>query len=241
MTTQEFSDAFDTLLNSYNSKFPNSEQPAIALDEYEKSVFLTLAQKEIVINLYNGKNPYGDTFEVNEELRRSLDGLVKTRLYEEEDREDSIIEKLHSNSIFFKLPSDIAFITYEQVTYQDESLKCYNGSTADVCPITQDEYNRVIRNPFRGPTRYKVLRVDTGDNTVELISLYNIGRYIIKYLSDPPPIVLEDLPEGLNINEESSRTECVLNKVLHEPILRRAVQMAIASKSIDNRNSKGES
>lgn len=240
MTNQEFSNAFDTLLNSYNSKFPNSEQPAIALDEYEKSVFLTLAQKEIVINLYNGKNPYGDTFEVSEELRRSLDSLVKTKVYEEEDKEEDVLDRICSNSVFYRLPSDIAFITYEQVTFNDDALGCYNGSTADVSPVTQDEYNRTIRNPFRGPTKYKVLRVDTGDNLVELVSLYNIEKYFIKYLQNPSPIILEDLPEGLSIEEENIITECTLNKSVHETILRRAVQMAIASKSINNRNSKGE-
>ena len=52
MTTEEFSNEFDTLLNSYG------ENPStIELDEYEKSVFLTKAQEEIVIDLYSGKNP----------------------------------------------------------------------------------------------------------------------------------------------------------------------------------------
>ena len=47
MTTEEFSNEFDTLLNSYSviGKFGKGENPStIELDEYEKSVFLTKAQ-----------------------------------------------------------------------------------------------------------------------------------------------------------------------------------------------------
>ena len=75
MTVEEFSNSFDTLLNSY-ALTPNfgeeTSKQTIALDEYEKSVFLTKAQEEIVLGLYNGKNPYGDIFEGTEELRRYL-------------------------------------------------------------------------------------------------------------------------------------------------------------------------
>jgi len=44
MTTKEFSDEFDTLLDSYrvvNSFGNTSSDVSINLDEYEKSVFLT--------------------------------------------------------------------------------------------------------------------------------------------------------------------------------------------------------
>ena len=40
--------------------------------------------------------------------------------------------------------------------------------------------------------------MDTGETKVELISKYKIGKYLIKYLSTPPPIILEDL-EGVEI------------------------------------------
>ena len=72
MTTQEFSNEFDVL---YNNIMSNA---APGLDEYEKSVFLTNAQDEIVIDLYNGKNPLGESFESTEEIRRYLSELNKT-------------------------------------------------------------------------------------------------------------------------------------------------------------------
>lgn len=236
MKLREFSDAFDVLLNSYSLKAPfgdTASGASITLDEYEKSVFLTRAQQEVVVNLYNGKNPYGDFFEGTEELRRYLDKLVKTKVFRKSDDIAGIpVSEPPYISTFFELPKDIAFITLEQVYYNDESLGCANGSKGNVYPVTQDEYSRVKDNPFRGPTRYKVLRLDYGDNMVELVSKYDIGNYIIKYLAKPTPIVLIDLPDGLSIDNISTATECQLNSILHNTILERAVMLALSSKGI---------
>lgn len=233
MTIQEFSNTFDTLLNSYSTQSQFGEQASkreIVLDEYEKSLYLTRAQEEIVVNLYNGRNPYGVTFEGTEELRRYLEGLVKTKKYLSEDAIEST--GVNENSVFFRLPEDIAFITLEQVIFDDELLGCYDGSVASVYPITQDEYERVKNNPFRGPTKYKVIRLDPGDNLVELVSKYKIGTYLLRYLSRPNPIILEDLPNELTVNGKNKERECKLNPILHDTILTRAVQLALQSKGI---------
>ncbi|MBQ7430740.1 MAG: hypothetical protein IJV29_18840 [Butyrivibrio sp.] len=233
MTSQEFSNGFDTLVNSYR-RFKDFDKQevldSIEFDEYEKSFYLTKAQEEIVINFYNGKNPYGDSFESTEEMRRYLESLVKTKVYSIEEQING--NGVSNNSIFYKLPKDIAFITMEQITYGDESLGCYNGSTATIYPITQDEYSRIKKNPFRGPTKYKAIRLDCGDNIVELISKYKIKDYLIRYLSKPEPIILEDLPNDLTIEGEDKRTECKLNSILHDTILDRAVQIALQAKGI---------
>ena len=240
MTREEFSNSFDVLLNSYKNKpiFGDSfDVTNIALDEYEKSVFLTKAQEEVVVNLYNGKNIYGDSFESTEEIRRYLDSLVKTKVYYNADKiVDSDSEespthiKLSDSSIMFALPEDIAFITLEQIKYSDESLGCANGSIASVYPVTHDEYEVIKNNPFRGPTKYKAIRIDYGEKIVELISKYNIGEYLIKYLSKPKPIVLEDLPDNLSIEGQTEAADCELNPILHNTILTRAVQLAVVSR-----------
>lgn len=233
MTVQEFSSGFDTLLNSYSTAQQFGEQTSgreVVLDEYEKSLFLTQAQLDIVINSYNGKNPTGESFESSEEFRRYLDALIKTKEYTEEDKLD--IKGISSKSTLFTLPDDLAFITMEQIEYNDEKLDCSSNNIASVYPVTQDEYNRVKNNPFRGPTVYKALRMDYGTNIVEIISVYNIGVYTLKYLSKPEPIILEDLPDGLTINGISEVTECKLNEVLHDKILERAVQLALQSRNI---------
>lgn len=233
MTVQEFSSGFDTLLNSYSTVQQFGEQTSgreVVLDEYEKSLFLTQAQLDIVISFYNGKNSTGESFESSEEFRRYLDALIKTKEYTEDDKLD--IKGISSKSTLFTLPDDLAFITMEQIEYNDEKLDCPSNNIASVYPVTQDEYNRVKNNPFRGPTVYKALRLDYGTNIVEIISVYNIGVYTLKYLSKPEPIILEDLPDGLTINSVSEVTECKLNEVLHDKILERAVQLALQSRNI---------
>lgn len=232
MTVEEFSNNFDTLINSYRrfKDFDNTDsQDSIEFNEYEKSIFLTNAQKDLVINYYSGNNPLKQSFESSEEFRRYLNVLIKTKEYQESDKITTGIG-VSNNSIFYKLPNDLAFITFEQIIFKDASLKCYNQRRTLVYPITQDEYNKVKDNPFRGPSKYKVLRLDYDDNTVEIVSNNIIGKYIIKYLSNPEPIILEDLPNGLKIENIGTKTECKLNPILHNVILENAVRYALTTK-----------
>lgn len=233
MTTEEFSNGFDTLVSSYRrfKDFDDKEiLDSIEFDEYEKSFFLTKAQDELVVSLYNGKNPFGDSFENTEELRRYLDTLVETKVYTTESKTNGI--GVSPKSVFFTLPNQLAFITMEQVTYSDDSLGCFDGSTVTVVPVTQDEYGRIKNNPFRGATKNRVLRLDCGDNNVELVSKYNIKEYFIRYIRKPKPIILESLPNNLTINGSSNKTECELDNTLHNTILSRAVVAALQAKQV---------
>ena len=228
MTTEEFSNEFDTLLNSYSTTEVFGKTPStVELDEYEKSVFLTKAQEEIVIGTYNGKNQFGDSFESTEEIRRYLSGLIKT--YTTTDKKVEYTG-LSTSSVFFELPSDLWFITYEAVNLKDDGLGCINSENISVIPITQDEYHRIKKNPFRGTNERRALRLDLNNKVVEIISKYNIEKYLVRYLSRPTPIILTDLTDNLSINGISVKTECELNPVVHRAILERAVKLAIISR-----------
>lgn len=219
MTITEFSDEFDVLLNSYATG-----QISLELTEYEKSVFLTKAQEEIVRSLYSGKY-LGDGFETSEEERRFLDALIKSASLSEVDKD---IVKINSNSKFFQLPSDVWFITYESALLSDKSLGCKNNTTVDVVPVRQDEYNIIKENPFRGASDRRVLRIDSDSLLVELISKYTIQSYFVKYLSKPQPIILEDITtDNLKIEGESEAMGCKLNEALHRTILEGAVALAM--------------
>lgn len=229
MTTEEFSNEFDTLLNSYSTIEAFGKTPStVELDEYEKSVFLTKAQEEIVIDMYNGKNPFGDSFEKTEEIRRYLSTLIKT--YTATDKKVGYTG-LSKSSVFFELPKDdLWFITYESVNLKDDGLGCMSGEDISVIPITQDEYHRIRKNPFRGTNERRALRLDLSDGVVEIVSKYNVESYLIRYLSRPAPIILTDLTDNLSINGISVKTECELNPVIHRAILERAVKLAIISR-----------
>ena len=229
MTTEEFSNEFDTLLNSYSAVGEFRKVPStIELDEYEKSIFLTKAQEEIVISMYNSKNQFGDSFEKTEEVRRYLSSLVKTYTTTDKKVEYTGLSK---SSVFFELPDDLWFITYETVDLKDDGLGCMSGENISVIPITQDEYHRIRNNPFRGTNERRVLRFDLSDKVIEIISKYNVEKYLVRYLSRPTPIILTDLTDSLSINDISIKTECKLNPVIHRAILDRAVKLAIMSKA----------
>lgn len=226
MTTQEFSNEFDTLLNSFSQQAVFGEQFSksdLVLDEYEKSVFLTQAQEDIVKGLYNGALT-GQSFENTEELRRGLDNLINT---ERLKQSKEILVGVTPNSQFYRFPDNAWFITYEQATITDASL-CGGKSTVKVVPMRQDEWHKSRNNPFKKPNRYKVIRLDFSSEVLELISDYQISEYLIRYISKPTPIILTDLPDDVSIDGEQNITECKLNTALHRLILERAVQLAIS-------------
>ena len=237
MTTKEFSDAFDTLINSYGTRinFGDAAPSALAFDEYEKSLFLTQAQEQIVTELYTGRNNKSSSFEETEELRSNLKGLIKTVTLVESSNESKGISKY---SKFFNLPDDIPddilFITYESAVLSDDNAGCKNGSEIPVVPVTQDEFNRIMNNPFRWASERRALRLDNGLNVAEVVTKYNIKDYTIRYLSKPTPIVLTNLGE-VSIDGTNKITECKLNSAMHRYILERAVALAIASRGIQSK------
>ena len=219
MSNQEFNNEFDILYNNIASN------QAPGLDLYEKSVYLTLAEEQLALTYYNGKNSSLDSFEKTEELRRYLATLVRTEILSPEGT--SLI--LAQNSATFTLPSKLWFITYEKAKYANDEEGCAAGKEASVVPVTQDDLERTLENPFRGPNLRRVLRLDIEDNQVELLSKYRIANYTVRYLEYISPIVLTDLDDGLTVNGESQETECKFPEGLHRTILELAVNLAAAT------------
>jgi hypothetical protein len=230
MTTSEFSDSFDTLLNSYNTQaqFGNeASKREITLDEYEKSVFLTEAQEELVLSLYTGKNSYSDSFESSEEVRRYLANLVEEVKLKPITNTQGIPLGVTSTSKFFTLPEDLWFITLETVAVSDSRCP---SRTLKVYPTKQDEYLSIRDNPFRGANDRRALRLDLSEGNVEIICKYTVSEYYVRYVTKLYPIVLTDLPDGLSINGVDYQMGCTLHEALHQKILERAVTLALQSK-----------
>ena len=77
MTNQEFSNEFDVLYNSIMSN------QAPGLDEYEKSVFLTKAQDEIIKSYFNPrKNKTQEGFDANEERQIDFSMILRSAVYD---------------------------------------------------------------------------------------------------------------------------------------------------------------
>lgn len=212
MTNIEFDTQFDIFYNNIASN------AAPSINSYEKSVFLTQAQKDIILGLYNGREIPGLSFESTEEARRYLSNLVKSK--------EVIIEDINS---LIELPDKLWFITLEESTFNDESINCLIGKTVEVVPVVQDELYSTLQNPFKGPSKSRVIRTDI-EGKIKLYSKYKINKYKITYLEQPNPIILEDLSDyNLSIEGISVESESNINPILHKAVLERAVALAKAA------------
>ena len=232
MTTQEFSIEFDIL---YNNLASNAAPP---LNEYEKSVFLTKAQSDIVLELYSGRNNLGLAFESSEEVRRYLYPLIKQKYIPVGGQNTNGID-----SYDIALTDDLWVIVKEHLKHE--------GGITPIIPITQDEYYRLKGNPFKGPKMYKrALRLES-DTWISIIAdkpiVNDATQYVVTYLMKPTPIILDNIKdttltiEGVEVayhpkkedSEEldttiiiSSPQDCILDSSLHRMILDRAVLLA---------------
>lgn len=226
MNVQELSNLFDTLLQPYITKDNFSKQNTLAFDEYEKSIFLTKAQEQIVLELYQ-------ELEQSEEVRKYLSNLIKTDNYAPVEEQDETLINNNFKSYKVEISNDILFMIYEQCTLSDEN-NCINNKIVSVVPTIHDDLDKVLKNPFKSPNSRKVIRLDF-DNKIELISKYNITNYKVRYLKKPNPIILVALEGNLSINNGDTKvSNGETNPILHERIVQKAVQLAVQSKVKSN-------
>ncbi len=235
MTTKEFDLEFDLL-------YDNASKGAPGLDLYEKSVFLTQAQDEIVKEAYSGFTPSRVGFEGSEKRRRQLSELVKdykvdTPLFDLTGNVDGVTKNLVGDSQFFLLPDDLMYILQERVTLSSTDVNL-NNKIIMVKPINHDDFNIEYTNPFKKPNKRKAWRLDLfqggASQRVELFAIAEIKRYHIRYVKRPRPIILanfdsEDDLAGLGLSVDGHNTEITseLNTEIHRDILSRAVDIAI--------------
>ena len=226
MDVQELSNLFDTLLQPYITKDVSGEQNTLAFDEYEKSIFLTKAQEQIVLELYQ-------ELEQSEENRKYLSNLIKTGNYVPVGEQDETLINNTFKSYKVEIEDSVLFMIYEQCTLSDEN-NCINDRIVSVVPTIHDDLDKVLKNPFKSPNNRKVIRLDF-DNKIELISKYNISNYKVRYLKKPNPIILVALEDNLSINNGDTKvSNGETNPILHERIVQRAVQLAVQSKVKSN-------
>lgn len=224
MDVQELSNLFDTLLQPSIVKDNFGEQNTLAFDEYEKSIFLTKAQEQIVLELYQ-------ELEQSEENRKYLSNLIKTENYVPVGEQDNTLINNTFKSYKVEIEDSVLFMIYEQCTLSDDN-NCINDRIVSVVPTIHDDLDKVLKNPFKSPNSRKVIRLDF-DNKIELISKYNISNYKIRYLKKPNPIILVKL-EDLNIDKKQEVSNGETNPILQERIVQRAVQLAVQSKVKSN-------
>ena len=110
----------------------------------------------------------------------------------------------------------------------------------NIKPLSYDEYNTQVNNPFEKPNEKIAWRLDlskvNGSKVVEIISPYNISgslEYQIRYIKYPKPIIITNLNtsfplDNLTIDGIFTETPCELNTEICREILDRAVLLALA-------------
>ena len=227
MTIPEFSNEFDVL---YNNVMSNQ---APGLDEYEKSVFLTKAQSEIIKNYFNPKgNKYQEGFDGSQKRQVDFSKLMKT--YASSGTAPAPTSFFGNVTGAYKItwPDDVFVVVNEvvDVTKKDDDRKY----RLQVIPIKYDEYLRVSSKPYKQPLKNQAWRIINGENDINLIvghlnSVSDDG-YHIRYVKHPKPIILESLVgSDLSINTEKNAMGCELDSEIHPEILQRAVELARAA------------
>lgn len=228
MTVKEFSDEFDI----HYDNIANKNAPG--LDLYEKSVFLTKAQLEIIKSHYAPKgNKYQKGFEGSEKRRVDLKELIKDY---KTNVTISSTDNVSPQSKFYEIPEDVFLIAKEEVVLSSTD-DCINGRAITVKPKTYDEYSTQIKNPFKNPDENIAWRLDysriNSKKVVEIISKYDISSYNLRYLKFPNPIILTDLDDGdftgmnLSIDGATAEQTCELDVEIHREIVDRAAEIAV--------------
>lgn len=226
MTTQEFSNEFDVLYNNIMSN------QAPGLDEYEKSVFLTKAQSEIIKNYFNSKgNKYQEGFDGSQKRQVDFSKLMKT--YASSGTAPTSTSFFGNVTGAYKInwPNDVFVVVNEvvDVTKGGKSEKY----RLQVIPIKYDEYLRVSSKPYKQPLKNQAWRIINGENDINLIvghlNSVSTNGYHMRYIRHPNPIILESLGSDLSINGKAVAMGCELDPEIHPEILQRAVELAKAA------------
>lgn len=148
MNLSEFSNQFDVLYNNVTSN------QAPGLSEYEKSIFLTKGQDEIIKNYFNAKgNKYQEGFDDSSKRQIDFSMLMDTVTPDFV----TAINPLHygNNNKCYKLPDNILLYINEflDVTRKGKSMRLV------VIPISYDEYNRVMSKPYKRPIKNQAWRL----------------------------------------------------------------------------------
>ena len=231
MTLQEFNTNFDLLYNNIASN------QAPGLDEYEKSVFLTNAQLELVKNYFNPKgNKYQEGFDQSPKRQLDFSTITDLKVYNITDALSNVT-KFNDDSIVFPYDDNFLFIIQELATVTDSVTG--TNKNVNIRSITNVEYMMAMNKPYKYPFKHEGWRIihNTDDRKLELLLSYGdrLKSYKIRYIKRPTPIILTDLSSlGLTIDGISTPTDCILDEAMHAEIVQRAVELA--KMSYDSQN-----
>ena len=243
MTATEFKSTFDLLYNNISS----NQSPGI--DDYERSVFLTKAQNDIVrAMLTNKTNKLAEGPDDSSNRQEDLRNLI------------TFYKSFKTGTSSMSLPSDgnshsMAFPADALVILGEEAV--LRGKRYVVIPLKYSEYRRLLQKPYPYPSKHQLWRLDKSREltrkdeeydyvtSVSIIGHYQEDfsdiSYRIQYIRRPHPILVGDTSEWSGATLEGFTLEqaaidktkatafqetCELPEHLHMDICIRAAELA---------------
>lgn len=182
MTAKEFSDQFDVLYNNITSN------QAPGLNEYEKSVFLTKAQDEIIKNYFLPQsNAKQAGYDGNAKRQADFSMLMRTASLNSISQTsnpgsgDVLIYQIDPRSKVFELPEDVFLIINEAAHLQKHYTSGYHGSNSgwstyfirQIIPLTYDEYMRLMSKPYKNPLKNQAWKLIVSNSSLAYDSTTN--------------------------------------------------------------------
>lgn len=220
MTLEEFSNEFDVLYNNVTSN------QAPGLNEYEKSVFLTKAQSQLLNEYFNNRvDGVGGGFDGSQRRQYDFSSIIMVDVLQEVPAEETIV-KLDDRSKLFRFPPTY-FLSVNEIL-KDERYQY------SILPISYLEYQRLMLKPYNFPVKRAVWRLINSSTSegvvVELIGNFKEDAiFTLRYIEKPAPIILDNLSNygtDLTIDESTGPSDCSLPEETHREILERAVTLA---------------
>lgn len=187
------------LLQKFNLHYDNILSAAApGLNEYEISLYLTQAHREVVSSYYNGVMG-GDTVDSTEAVKSLIPRYILSDSIQITQLAPNQIEGLFSYIV--DLNSQVLQLLAERIKGPNNSEEVVRNIL--VKPINIDVLYRLMRNPFRRPSDLRVWRLDqtsnedTTERQIILISNEDLAsedfQYIYTYMKEPEAILLVDL------------------------------------------------
>ncbi len=221
---KELSFEFDIYYNNIMSGV------APGINDYEKSVFLTRAQDELIKEFFSPKKNAPQEG-VGDSIERDyiFDTLLKTKSIER----GTIDTSFYKNTISFNKPNDVLY---------ELSFKLRNNNNERiVIPIKDSELNRLQSKPYKEPFKGYAYKINNKENNKKYEVIVHRKDYslnwqlLLRYIKKPEPIILVNLSQvegeyGLDSNTLTIRGERVASlgslTNAYSDILERAVQLA---------------
>lgn len=200
----------------------------------EIDLLLDQAQCRIVKQRYGKNNIKRESFEETEKRTEDLKGVIRTIVTNPSSIPGSFTNS-SNNASFFNLTSDHWFLIWEKayiscptcnknivVNTTDGSTGIIstpitvNGIEVEVRPISHLEYEKIKKDPFKGPDKTKVLRLEFIDS-IELIPEEDcqVIKYVYRYIKRPTQV---SLPNNIGFD---------LSEHVHQEIVDQAVLIAL--------------